>query len=380
MANTLTGLIPYIYRGLEIVAREPLGAIGAVAMDASAAQAAVNQTIRVPIAGTVSLVANTPAETVPAGGDASDTYVDMSITKSYHYPINYNGEEELSLGSNLQNLKAQQFAQAFRAIAAQVETDILLAAKNASSRAWGTAGTTPFASSLDDAAQIRKILVDNGAPMSDLQLIIDTAAGVKMRGLAGLTAASYAGTDQTLRRGSLLDIFGMTVRESGYVAAHTKGSATGLDMDGNYAIGSTTIGLEGGDSGTIAAGDVVTFGTDTNKYVVNSTTASGAATGNVVLASPGTLVAGTTSTEMTIGNSYRANMAWYRGAVQLLARAPAMPSGGDAASDVMAVTDPVSGLTFQVAMYKLYRKVKIEVGLAWGVKVIKPTFVATLLG
>ena len=44
------------------------------------------------------------------------------------------------------------------------------------------------------------------------------------------------------------------------------------------------------------------------------------------------------------------------------------------------VTDEMSGLAFQVAMYKEYRRVRYEIGLAWGVKTIKPEFLALLLG
>lgn len=57
-----------------------------------------------------------------------------------------------------------------------------------------------------------------------------------------------------------------------------------------------------------------------------------------------------------------------------------MPNGGDAADDVTTITDPVSGISFQVAVYRLYRQVKFEIGIAWGVKLIKPEHVAILVG
>jgi hypothetical protein len=57
-----------------------------------------------------------------------------------------------------------------------------------------------------------------------------------------------------------------------------------------------------------------------------------------------------------------------------------MPEGGDTADDVMNVTDPVSGITFQIALYRQYRQVRYEVGLAWGVKEIKPAHAVMLLG
>jgi len=73
-------------------------------------------------------------------------------------------------------------------------------------------------------------------------------------------------------------------------------------------------------------------------------------------------------------------MGFAREAIALMSRVPAMPDGGDAADDVTVVTDPQTGLSFQVAMYRQYRRVAFDVGLAWGVKAVKPEAMAILLG
>ena len=59
---------------------------------------------------------------------------------------------------------------------------------------------------------------------------------------------------------------------------------------------------------------------------------------------------------------------------------PARPEEGDQADDVMMVTDPRSGMSFEVALYKQYRQVQYEISAAWGVQNFKPEHSAILLG
>jgi hypothetical protein len=73
-------------------------------------------------------------------------------------------------------------------------------------------------------------------------------------------------------------------------------------------------------------------------------------------------------------------MAFSRSAIILATRAPAVPEEGDLAVDRMLITDPVSGLTFEIAMYMEYRRVRYEVSCAWGCANIKPAHTAILLG
>jgi hypothetical protein len=381
--NTLTGQINNIYEALDIVSREMIGFIPAVSKNSSAEMAAKDQIIRIPIAPATGLTLISPANVSPDTGEQTIGYTDMKISKAYMAPVKWNGEEQKSLEGRAGNIMRDQFAQAFRALSNQVETDLASLYKYAS-RAYGTSATTPFGSSLEDAAQIKKILDDNGCPDDGQRsLIINTAAGVKLRGQAGLTANYAAGTTETLRRGVLLPIFGMDIRESAQVAAHTKGTATGYDCTAVEPIGETTIACDGSDSGTILAGDVVTNTTaaDGVKYVVNSgSTLTTAASGNFIINNPGLVLATSIGNEWTTQGSYRANLAFHKSAIQLITRAPLMPEGGDAADDVMIVTDPVSGISFQIALYRQYRQVHFEVGLAWGYAAIKPEHMAILLG
>jgi len=259
----------------------------------------------------------------------------------------------------------------------EVETD-LAALQTTFSRGYGTPATTPFGTANDytDASNVLKILKDNGAPQSDNHLVIDTAAGANFIGKQ--SAVNSAGTDSMLRQGVLLDLAGMPLRESAQINTVTKGTGTSYTSStAGHAVGATSIAIITG-SGTVVAGDTVTFAGDSNKYVV---TTGVSAPGTIVIAAPGLREAiAASAVAMTIGATAAKNMCFNRSALVLAARAPARPEEGDMADDVTIITDPRSGLSLEFAMYKGYRKVRYEVGLAWGVKNIKPEHTALLLG
>jgi len=388
--NTLTNLIPTLYESLDLVSRELVGFIPAVSRHSSAQRAALNQTVRVPIAPASGAVSITPANVAPDSGGQTIAYADISISKQYAVPVQWTGDEEKSLQPGQpSNIMRDQFSQAMRTLVNLIEVD-LASLYTYASRAYGTAGTAPFGSSLTDAAQIKKILDDNGCPDDgNRSIVLGSTAGVNLRSLTGLNAQYAAGTDATLRQGILLPLFGLGIRESAAIKSHTKGTGTGyVIVAAGEVAGQTTISMDGGNSGTIKAGDIVTFGTgggagtgadyDT-KYVVNADGAAAAAK-DIVINKPGLLVARVNDDACTVGASYTANMAFHKSAIQLVTRAPFMPTVGDFADDVIEISDPVSGLAFQVAMYKQYRQVHYEVGIAWGFAAIKPENICLLIG
>lgn len=381
MANTLTDLVPDLMEALDVVSRELTGFIPAVSMDNSIERVSLNDTVRIPITQAQTAADNTPGVNSPDTGDQTVDNVTMTIDNSRHVPIRWNGEQTKGQKNSgmFSSILADQTAQALRTLVNEIETDIA-AEYTKASRAYGTPGTTPFATDMSAAAQIAKILSDNGAPLSDRQLVIDTTAGVALRSLTGLNQTNAAGTDATLRQGILLPIMGLDVRESAQVKLHAAGTATGFDANGGEPIGETTIVVDGSDSGTILTGDTVTWAGDTNKYIILSTTASGGAAGNIVIAKPGLIETLATTVEGTLGAAYRANIGFHRSAIQLATRMPALPEGGDLALDVVQISDPVTGLTFEFALYPQYLQNVIHVRIAWGTKLIKPEHTAILLG
>tara|TARA_R110002096_G_scaffold327284_7_gene521294 strand:+ start:5079 stop:6194 length:1116 start_codon:yes stop_codon:yes gene_type:complete len=371
-------MIPDIFEGLDIASREQVGFIMAVNADNQASRAAKGQEVQIPLYGAETASDINPGVTPPNDGDATTAPTSLILDNARRVPVRISGEDTVGLnhGNGASSYIAGRFAQGFRTMTNEVEASLALKAFSAS-RAIGTAGTTPFASSLSDSAQLLKVLKDNGAN-GDLRMVVDTSTGANLRSLTQLTKANEAGTDEALRTGTILDVNGFRIGESGAAdeLSHTKGGGTSyLLNDATSAVGDTTIAVDTG-SGTILAGDVVVFAGDTNKYIV----ATALATGSFTIALPGLRVALEDNAAVTVGNSYSANVGFVRSAFHMASRPPARPAQGDLAIDVQMVTDPFSGLTFEVSVYEQYRQIQFEIGLVWGSKVIKPAHMAMLLG
>lgn len=384
MANTLTGLIVIMYEALNNIAQERIGFIPAVQRNADVARAAIGQTVRVPVVPAVSTLAdNTPAVNAPDTGDEALEYIDLGITNSKHRPIRFNGEETLALNNsgNYRDVVRQRFAQGFRTLNNAIELDLFTTIYKASSRAHGTAGTTPFgtADDMSDFAGVHRIFDDNGVPKNDIHLVLGNSAMQNIRGKqVTLFRANEAGSDELLRNGMVARVQGFDIHQSGQITAHTKGTGTSYQSNfaSGYGVGTSSIALDTG-SGTVLAGDVVTFAGDTNKYVVNTGVA---AAGSIAIGKPGTRATLADNVAMTIGNNYTPNVAFQRNGVVLATRLPAMPDGGDSAVDVQTITDPVTGIVYEAALYKQYLQNVVHLRVAWGQKVINSEFVATLMG
>lgn len=376
MANVLTALQPVLYSAAQEVSNEAFGVISSISSSFDDKRVAKGDVVKVPVAPSRTPTDFAPGVAAAAGDDATSTTVDVSITASKKVSWHMTGEQLLSLqnGGTDKEWVRQLVAQGMRSLRNLAEADCAVAVKQGASRAVGTAGTNPFASDINIIADARKVLLDNGAPLADLQLCIDSSAGVSARKLGIIQQAYQAGSDEERRSGRLLRQFGFAITESAGITTHTKGTGASYVTSGSTAVGVRDVALVTG-TGTVLAGDVVTFAADSaNKYVVTNGVA---APGTISLGRPGARAVIATANALTVGNNYAPNLAFERSAVVGIMRPPAMPE--NATIDQMLISDQ-NGMTYLLLQIQQYGQTTWELHLAWGFKVVQSEHVCLVLG
>lgn len=374
MSNTLTNLIPLAYEALDIVSREAVGLIGAVSIDASADTIAKGQTVYSPVAPINTVGDITPAMTVTAASDQTIGTKSLVVDNYKTSGFNWTGEEEFGINSGvrMENIMRDQIAQCLRAHVNAIESAVFVVGKNAASRAVGTtAGTAPI---LADFAGAQKILTDNGAPLSGRSVVLDTTAGVALRGIANLYKVNEAGDAGLLRNGVLGSLYGFDLRESAGIVAVTAGTGANylINNGAGYVVGDTALTVDTG-TGTLLAGDIITIGA--HKYVV----ATALAANVVTIAAPGLRATVADNATVTLLATSTRNLAFSRNAITLATRLPKFQNGDQAAARSI-ITDPVSGISFELTMWPGQRMVKYEIAIAYGCTAIKPEHLAVIIG
>lgn len=383
MSNSfdLSTISEVLYAAKSRVCNEPTGFLQSIVVNSDIAGVSFGGTVTSHRAQNVTVNSSiTPAMTIPAADDTTAPVADsLTIGQTANIRIPIKGEDLRKLDNTTgRSVLDNTLTNAIRQLRNTIEAHVASVYYKASSRATGTAGTTPFASNMNILADLRQILEDNGCPFDDgdLSLVLSTSAATKLRQLSNLYKANEGDGNALLRRGELLNLMGMSIKTSAQVQSHTKGTGTSYQTNGAVALSGRAITVDTG-TGTIVAGDIITHADDSvNKYVVNSALASNV----VTIGYPGLKIAVADNKAITVGNDYTANLAFHRTAGELVMRPPLQPTGGDAAIDRMVIADSVTGLVFEAGMYAGYKMNMLDITTYYQAKVWQPEFVATLLG
>jgi hypothetical protein len=363
--NTLDGLIPYLYTARDVVSREMADLIRFVSRDVTADMAVQGQTVNVPKTRKRDVydIGDTPPSA--KGNDFGTIPIAIEHFRVAE-PVVWNGEEERGVGNKLNQMRVNQFTQSFRTLVNDIENKLAYAgivAAIGAGNVYGVAGTPPFNGSLADMAGIAEVFDKIGAPRTERAFIGNSGAIRQMRSLGILVAADQAGTDATLRTGRLLSVFGFEIGQSGGFKTMQPGAGSGYLINGGNAEGDTELTVDTG-SGAINKGAIITIAGDANKYVVTEDVGSG---GTTIKIAGGLKQAAADNGAITIGAAYIPSLAFSSDALVLAARQPYLPEQGDEASDVLVLTDELTGLAFQAVLYPGYRKNRIEIAICYGI-------------
>ena len=244
----------------------------------------------------------------------------------------------------------------------------------------GVAGTTPFAN--DDSAfrdarrQANKQLMDP----EPRYLLLDPDAESNALGLRQYTDMSYTGSPEGIIKGILGEKSGVTFIMTQNVPTHTAGTAALATTDGSaYAVGTKTITLASAGTGTILAGDVITFAGDTQPYVVVTGDADVSDAGTVVF-EPGLKVAiATAAVAITVKATHVCNLLLHRDAIAF-AMAPLAETRLTGNEMISEAIDEESGLSLRLEVTRQHKQYQWSWDALYGGNVIRREFGVRLAG
>ena len=369
-----------IMLGLRETGYLPFGFLKAVNTNTGAEVAAKGDVIKVPIGKAGAMIDTPVGFSFPNAANSDVDSINMELQYAKTVPIDWNGEDQKAMLNSgaWGTVLAQQFADAFGQIRDAIEKSVAQEAVATASRAYGTAGSAPFAdgTKMGDMANMKGILDMNKAPASGRTIVLSPEAETSLlTNQANLIKVNEAGSSEMIRNGIIMPVYGFNVRSSAQLDKHAKGSAASYvtNLSAALAAGDRDIAIDTG-TGTFNNGDVVTFAGDTNKYIVNASTAD-----SITIGEPGLRQSLADGVALTVGADYTPSIALHKSAIALAIRPPKAPNEGDMLTREL-VTDPYSGIVYEVALVKGMRTIQYQVSAVWGVKAVNPAWIATLLG
>ncbi len=316
--------------------------------------------------------------------DAVEDGVDVKLDKLLDVSFEVTAEQ---LTLDIANFSTQLLQPAMQSFAQKIDL-YLLGLYTDVPDTTGTAGSTPAA--ISDITNARQVLAENLVPLPMRRLVIDPSAENKFLQLSTFHEADKLGDSGTaLREASLGRKFGFDIYADQNVITHTKGTLAVAGGTSPKIVAKTagtagdttlTLTVTGGTSptltGTLKKGDYMVIGTA--KYLITKN-ATAADDEIAVEFTPGLAANLLTTTEITVGANYTANLAFHRNAFALVSRPLALPKGlADGQKSI--VNYDGFGLRVIYDYNSQYKKDVVSIDMLCGVKTLDQNLACKLLG
>lgn len=375
MGNTNTSLLVTIMsRGLPSL-RKTCIMPRLVRSDFSMELSKKGATIDFPVPQALAVGDVTPSNTPLAPLSITPTTVQLSLNKwkqtSFHLT-----DKELSQIEADVNFIPMEMEEAFKSLGEQVNSDLMALYVDIFGFN-GTAGTTPFATTVAGATDARKNLANQLAPKTPRYGVLNPDAMANALALAPFSSFQQSSDNQVVIEGNLGRKYGFDWFEDTQIPSHTAGTGSGylINNGGGYAAGIKTVTVDTG-SGTIVVGDIVTFAGVTGTYVVTAALAA-----NSFSFYPGLAGAVADNAAITLKATHVANLAFHRDAFGIAIR-PLMDDASrlTPAAQMFTMKDPVSGIPVRLEVTRQYKQTVFELDILYGVKTLRPEYADRIAG
>ena len=332
--------------------------------------------VRVPTTPAATVAAITPSAAQSANTDSTFPGVDITLDQWFASEFYLTDKDKAEIGAGRIPERA---AASLAAVVDHVDAAILTAGKNFSSRAVGTAGTTPFATLALAVDPITQLSINKASKMGR-HIVADPLSMASLIGIGSFAESTFVGDISTMTDGAYMGNrrIGAQWWENQNVSIdHTTGTENGAYVtNGELSAGDTSVTVATG-TGTILAGSVLQFAGDTdNQYVVVADYAGGA--GVVTIGAPGIRKTIATANAITVvSDQTMTGLAFQREALAFVSR----PSMGSAASaTIQPMSDPISGLSLTMEVTRQNYQDKWSISVLYGTAGVQSEGLIQVLG
>ena len=383
VSNTLSSVIPTLFaQGLDSL-RHNAVMPRLVNSDFGSEVKEKGEVIQVPVPSVMTATAVVPGAYAPDPQNVAPTTASISLDSWYEAPFTLSEKE---LAQVVEGIVPIQLSAAVEALATTINTSIF----NNYTGVYGyvgTAGTTPFGSSLAVATTARETLGIQLAPTANRRFVLSPAAEANALALPAFSQYLQSADPNVIREGDIGRKLGFDWYMDQQVPTHTAGTiTTGLTAQAStvQAVGLTTIvATTAASTGACAllAGDIITLSGDTQTYTLtaNATQASAATNVNLLI-SPAKAVALAGGETITVAASHVVNLAFARDAFAFASR-PVKPMNlGKEIDDEFYVADPVSKITMRLSYRQEFHRTRFAFDVLWGTGLLRPQLACRVAG
>lgn len=373
MANTLTEVIDKLLAQGLVALRQQAIMPRLVNRAYESIAAEKGSTVDVPIPSAIAAQDVTPAATPPSTADIAPTKVAIPMDKWKEAPFYMTDKDLLEAMSGTIPMQASE---AVKAIANQIDNDILALYKDVYGFS-GTPATTPFATDLVAYLDARKVLATQLSPMDDRRVVLDPTAEANALGLRAFQDASFRSDNQGIINGQIGRKLGADWFMDQNIPTHTAGTGSGylINNGAGYPAATKTVTVDTG-TGTLVAGDIITFAGVSGTYVVVSTVGSPVTS---ITFEPGLAGSVADNAAVTKKATHVVNLAFHRDAFALAMR-PFTGADPLNLGNFQSAIDPISGLVLRLEVSREHKRTRFSYDALYGVKSVRAALASRIAG